>query len=74
MSSPFGVVEKWSEVEPIVIRAVVLSVVAGGKGGEFVPVDAIVVETDEEVKILHDLMTQLSPHEGKSVIHGGKHP
>ena len=39
----------------------------------FTHIDAIVVETDAEIKILHDLMTQLPPHEGKSVTHGGKH-
>jgi len=40
----------------------------------FTHVDAIVVETEDEVKVLHDLMTQLPPHEGKSFTHGGKHP
>ena len=40
---------------------------------DFTHIDAIVVETDEEVKKLHDLMTQLPPHEGKSFTHGGKH-
>ena len=40
----------------------------------FTHVDAIVVETEDEVKVLHDLMTQLPPHEGKSLTHGGKHP
>ena len=40
----------------------------------FTHIDAIAVRTDEEVKRLHDLMTQLPPHEGKSITHGGKHP
>jgi len=40
----------------------------------FTHIDALVVETDEEVEKLHDLMTQLPPHEGKSFTHGGKHP
>jgi hypothetical protein len=40
----------------------------------FTHIDAIAVRTDEEVKKLHDLMTQDPPHEGKSITHGGKHP
>ena len=40
----------------------------------FTHIDAIAVRTDEEVKKLHDLMTQLPPNEGKSIAHGGKHP
>tara|TARA_R110001606_G_scaffold396261_1_gene570051 strand:- start:620 stop:988 length:369 start_codon:yes stop_codon:yes gene_type:complete len=40
----------------------------------FTHIDAIAVQTDEEVKKLHDLMTQLLPHAGKSITHGGKHP
>lgn len=39
----------------------------------FTHVDAIVVTTDAEVRTLHDLMTELPPHEGKSPTHGGKH-
>ena len=39
----------------------------------FTHIDAIAVQTDEEVKKLHDLMTQLPPHAGKSITHGGKH-
>src|SRR5210317_2199324 len=39
----------------------------------FTHVDAIVVKTDEEIKKLHDLMTKLPPHEGKSITHGGKY-
>ena len=40
----------------------------------FTHIDVIAVQTDEEVKKLHDLMTQDPPHEGKSIAHGGKHP
>ena len=39
----------------------------------FTHVDAIVVKTDVEVKELHNLMTELPPHEGKAFSHGGKH-
>jgi hypothetical protein len=40
----------------------------------FTHIDSIIVESDEEVKKLHDLMTQLPPHEGKSFADGGTLP
>jgi hypothetical protein len=40
----------------------------------FTHIDSIIVETNEEVKQLHDLMTQLPPHEGKSFANGGTLP
>jgi hypothetical protein len=40
----------------------------------FTHIDSIIVETDEEVKQLHDLMNKLPPHEGKSFVDGGNLP
>ena len=39
---------------------------------DFSHIEAVIVETDEEVKALHDLMTHLPPHEGKSFVNGGR--
>lgn len=40
----------------------------------FSHIEAVIVETNEEVKALHDLMTKLPPHEGKSFANGGRLP
>jgi|694.fasta_scaffold59528_7 hypothetical protein len=40
----------------------------------FSHIEAVIVETNEEVKALHDLMTQMPPHEGKSFTNGGRLP
>lgn len=37
----------------------------------FTHVDSIVVDSDDEVKRLHDLMSEMPPHEGKSFAYGG---
>lgn len=40
----------------------------------FTHIEAIVVQSEEAVKKLHDLMTTMPPHEGKSICDGGKLP
>ena len=53
LPAPSRVVEKLSEVEPVVVGAVVLGVVGGSESSQLVTVDRVVLE--EKLHLLSDL-------------------